>query len=161
MKKRAKENLGSFLIVIGFLVVLCFLLFRGEFKKDTLDIPFSKDVKQVQVGNTIINIEIADTLTKRTQGLSGRKSLGEKEGMFFVFEEPDKYSFWMKDMNFPLDIIWIGEDYKIVYIKKNVKPDSYPESYTPPEDAKYILEVVAGFSNKHSVAVGQKVSFLK
>ena len=62
-------------------------------------------------------------------------------------------------MNFPIDIIWIGEDMKVVYIKKNAQPISYPESYSPTIDAKYVLEVVANFSDKNNLKEGDSVEF--
>ena len=86
--------------------------------------------------------------------------LKENEGMLFVFNHADKYSFWMKDMNFPIDIVWIGEDMHVVYIKKNALPTSYPETFTPNQDAKYVLEVISSFSEKNNLKVGDKVEFL-
>jgi uncharacterized membrane protein (UPF0127 family) len=82
--------------------------------------------------------------------------------MLFVFENPDDYFFWMKDMNFSIDMIWIGEDRKIVYIKKDAKPEDYLKSFGPPEDnpAKYVLEVVSGFSDTHDLQEGDEVEFI-
>jgi len=112
---------------------------------------------------TIVTIEIADTDEKRALGLSFRKSLPEKNGMLFIFETPGTYSFWMKDMNFPLDMIWIGEDNTIVDITENVpNPDlSAPlydlPHYSPKVPAKMILEVNAGFSKKNVISLGDRV----
>ena len=80
--------------------------------------------------------------------------------MLFVFDKPGQYPFWMKDMNFAIDIIWIGEDLRVVYIKKDARPELYPETYTPTENAKYVLEVPAGFSEKNNLKVGDSASFL-
>jgi uncharacterized membrane protein (UPF0127 family) len=66
----------------------------------------------------------------------------------------------MKNMNFPIDIIWIGEDLRVVYIKKDAKPESYPEAFTPNQDAKYVLEVFSSFSEKNNLKVGDRVEFL-
>ena len=82
------------------------------------------------------------------------------EGMLFVFNHTGKYPFWMKDMNFPIDIIWIGEDLRVVYIKKDAKPESYPETFTPNQDAKYVLEVFSSFSEKNNLKEGDRVKFL-
>jgi uncharacterized membrane protein (UPF0127 family) len=65
----------------------------------------------------------------------------------------------MKDMNFPIDIIWISEDLNIVYIKKDARPELFPESYRPETKAKYVLEVVSGFSEKNNLKVGDRVEF--
>ena len=68
----------------------------------------------------------------------------------------------MKDMNFSIDMIWISENMKVVYIKKNARPESYPESYGPEgndKPAKYILEINSGFSEKNNLKIGDSVLF--
>ena len=79
--------------------------------------------------------------------------------MLFIFEKPGKYYFWMKDMNFPIDMIWIGEDMRVIYIKKNAQPESFPKTYGPDIDSKYVLEVVAGFSEKNNLKEGDRAEF--
>ncbi|MCX6751552.1 MAG: DUF192 domain-containing protein, partial [Candidatus Nomurabacteria bacterium] len=88
------------------------------------------------------------------KGLSGRKSLNEDQGMLFVFYKSEIYPFWMKDMNFAIDIIWIDEDFRVVFIKKNASTQSYPETFTPNQNARYVLEGSAGFSEKNNLKVG-------
>src|SRR3989344_45500 len=105
-----------------------------------------KNIKEVRVAGQSIKVELVLTEREHERGLSGRSELKENEGMLFVFDYPGVYSFWMKDMNFPIDIIWFAEDLKVVYIKKDARPESYPETYKPFKDAKYVLEVVSGFS---------------
>ena len=109
-------------------------------------------------GQTLV-VDVADTKGKQEQGLSGRKELKEDEGMLFIFEDPDRHSFWMKDMNFAIDIIWIGDDMHVVYIKKYTRPEEYPNTYVPNKDAKYVLEVVSGFSEKNNLRLGDKAKF--
>ena len=92
-------------------------------------------------------MEIANTDAERTQGLSGRASLPAGTGLLFVFESPGKYGFWMKDMNFPIDIVWLGDGMLPVGIEKNVSPDSYPQVFYPPVPVRYVLEVNAGESS--------------
>jgi hypothetical protein len=113
----------------------------------------------VKIAGVTLQVEIASTPEMLKQGLSGRAGLKENEGMLFVFERPGKYSFWMKDMNFPIDIIWIGEDLKVIYIKKDALPNSFPEVFTPDKNAKYVLEVNAGFSEKNDLKEGDSVQF--
>ncbi len=109
------------------------------------------------LGSTTIRVEIADTEIERAQGLSGRSRLGKKEGMLFVFEKPGYYRFWMKEMNFPLDIIWISREQKIVDIIPNLAPDTYPESYGSTAPAQYVVEVPANFATKNHLTIGQTV----
>jgi uncharacterized membrane protein (UPF0127 family) len=80
--------------------------------------------------------------------------------MLFVFDKPSIYPFWMKDMNFPIDMIWIGENDEVVYIEKNAQPDSYPETFVSSQNAKYVLEVISSFSEKNNLKVGDRVEFL-
>jgi uncharacterized membrane protein (UPF0127 family) len=105
----------------------------------------------VTIGNVKIKVDVADTPLKQSQGLSGRAELKEGEGMFFIFEKPAHYSFWMKDMNFPIDIIWIDENYQIVDIKHSLSPETYPNTVSPKTSAQYVLEVPAGFSQKNNI----------
>jgi len=121
-----------------------------------------KTIKSIQVGNTILNkIEIADTNVKREQGLSGRSSIESNYGMLFIFDTPARYSFWMKDMNFPIDIIWLDANLKVVGLKKEAKPESYPQAFTPEENALYVLEVFSGFIQKENLKIGDHLKFRK
>lgn len=118
------------------------------------------NISYVQIGGQNVKVDLALTEAEHTKGLSGKNELMENEGMLFVFDKPGKYSFWMKDMSFPIDIVWFGEDMKVVYIKKNADPKLYPETYGPDTDAKYVLEVMAGFSDKNNLKVGDSLKFI-
>lgn len=107
-----------------------------------------------------INVEIADSDYKRQDGLMFRESLPEEEGMLFVFGEEGLYGFWMLHMRFPLDIIWIGQDKRIVHIQKNAPVCLDPNdcrSMMPQVKARYVLEVNAGFADKHQLKVGDRL----
>lgn len=112
----------------------------------------------VKIDNTVIEVEIAETPLARERGLSGRKTLGENKGMLFVFGEKNYHSFWMKEMKFPIDIIWISDD-KVVDIAHNVPivASEFLKIYQPKEPVNFVLEVNAGFSEKHDVKVGDRV----
>src|SRR3989344_8005153 len=85
---------------------------------------FSKpSIQTVNLKGEKIVVEVADTVAKQIQGLSGRASMKNNEGMLFVFKEEAIQSFWMKDMQFSLDILWIDENKIIVGIERNVSPD--------------------------------------
>ena len=62
----------------------------------------------------------------------------------------------MKEMNFPLDIIWLDSEQKIIDIRSNLQPDSYPKTFSPNQPAQYVLEVPAGFAQNHNLNLGQK-----
>ena len=132
----------------------------------TLDI---EKVLTTKTGEKIF-IEIASTSEEQEQGLSGKRKLMEfvrdqkirTEGMLFVFSEPRVLNFWMKDMRFDLDIIWLDENLKIVHIAKNAQADSYnkqnPASSTifsnGNNPAKYVLEINSGLSNELNLREG-------
>ena len=114
---------------------------------------------QVHIGGKTLNVEVANTDATRELGLSRHALLSDDQGMLFTFDKPDVYAFWMKDMTFPIDIIWISSDMKVVFIEKNAQPDSYPEIFGPNEKTEYVLEVNAGFSEKNSVKIGDEIKF--
>jgi uncharacterized protein len=119
-------------------------------------------ITSIQVGNIVLNnIEIADTNIKKEQGLSGRGKIEANYGMLFVFKEPSKYSFWMKDMNFPIDMIWTDKNGAVVGLKSNATPESYPEAFGPEEEASYVLEVKEGLIEKENLKIGDSLKFLK
>src|SRR3989344_2021969 len=130
------QNRNIFFLIVIIFFAVGFFLIKNNFSKNLL-------IDKIQY------IEIA-----------GKKELKKDEGMLFVFNHTGKYPFWMKDMNFPIDIIWIGEDLRVVYIKKDAKPESYPETFTPNQDAKYVLEVFSSFSEKNNLKEGDRVKFL-
>ena len=142
------KNNFSFLIIIVF-VVAGFLLLSHT----------TSEIKTVKIGGQIIKVELVQTLEAQAQGLSGRTGLAQDTGMLFVFSGPGEYDFWMKDMKFPLDMIWIGDDLHVIYIQKNATPRSYPATFGPAQDAKYVLEVNAGFADVHNVKTGDSVQF--
>ena len=127
--------------------------------------PIKEGQYEISVGRNKVFVEIMDTPEKRAHGLSGRSLLSENEGMLFVFEEKDIMpAFWMKDMSFAIDIIWIDENFKIIGIEENLSPDTFPRAFSPSEPVKYVLETPAGWSKKNSIRVGdnvEKINFLE
>ncbi len=105
---------------------------------------------------TTIDIEIADTPEKRTMGMMYRNSLEENQGMLFVFPQEDYQSFWMKNTPVPLDMIFVGAKNEIVTIHENTTPYS-PQSYSSTKPAQFVVEVNAGFVEKHGIAIGDRI----
>ena len=106
---------------------------------------------------TLVCVSVADTVQARQQGLSGRSGLALDEGMLFVFPQDGKYGFWMKDMRFSIDILWLNASGTVVYMAQNVSPDSFPKSFESDVPARYVLELPAGYAEAHSVAIGDIV----
>lgn len=113
---------------------------------------------EVFIAGQSIRVDLVATEADRTRGLSGRTGLDRDQGMLFVFDVPAIYGFWMKDMLFPIDIIWISENGLVVDIKESAEPSSYPEIFSPKAPAKYVLEVNAGFSREFGLKIGDSVT---
>src|SRR3989338_3791933 len=104
------------------------------------------------------NVEIMDSKEERANGLMFKENLDIDKGMLFVFEKEDKYDFWMKNMKFPIDIIWINEDKEIVYMHKNTPPcpENVCFSIVPDEKALYVLEINSGLADEIGLNIGDK-----
>ena len=139
------------LLGVGVIISLTFIILtmqsaqQGQ-NKDTL-----------AINGVVLHVERADTKEKQIQGLSQRESLKENVGMLFVYEKAGSPGIWMKDMHFPIDIIWINEEAKIVEIHENVSPDTYPTTFHASVPVTYVLEVNAGWAKNAAVKVGDKV----
>jgi uncharacterized membrane protein (UPF0127 family) len=107
----------------------------------------------------VLNVLVADTDALRQKGLSKREILRDDEGMLFVFETLDRHELWMKDMYFPLDIIWLDENFKIIDINKGASIASYPNTFQPVSSAGFAIEVNSGYTSKNNVQVGDIVKF--
>ncbi len=110
-------------------------------------------------GNVKVQVERADSVIEKQEGLMFRDKLADGHGMLFVNVETP--SFWMKNVKFPLDLIFISKDKKIVDIKQNFQPcpvENCP-TYTATVAAKYVLEVNAGFVEKNQISIGDAISF--
>ncbi len=105
---------------------------------------------------TYVYAEIADDPEERRVGLSEHVSLDPDRGMLFLFDEPSRPAFWMKDMDFPIDIVWLSGG-TIVGIESDVQPSdqTIPPSVRPMADIDQVLEVNAGFAAKHGLKTGQ------
>ena len=103
-----------------------------------------------------IPITIADTDASRQKGLSDTASLSDDTGKLFMFDVPGNYGFWMKDMYYPIDIVWIGADWTVVDITANISPSTYPAVFYPKTDAQFVLEVNDGFTYTHGIVPGEK-----
>lgn len=113
---------------------------------------------RVTIGIHVIDAEIADTPARKQRGLSGRASLPAGQGMLFVYEEPGLHGFWMPDMHFDIDILWIRAG-RIVYIEADV-PHAASEPlpvYRPREPADLVLELPAGTARRLGWRVGDAV----
>lgn len=139
------------IVVSGFLILGGLFVVRN---KSSLTNSSSQVLPVIKINNVSIEVELAKTPEQQTRGLSGKATLPENQGMLFLYDKPGFYSFWMKDMQFPIDIVWIGADQKIVDISKNKSPESFPKTFQPQQPAQYVLEVNAGFADRNNITIG-------
>ena len=91
------------------------------------------------------HVTIARTQVEREKGLSATTSLSDKEAMVIVFPENSQSRIWMKDMKYPIDIVWLNDAKQVVYMVANAQPSSYPKTiYASPVPARYVIEFSAG-----------------
>ena len=109
-------------------------------------------------GDVTVTVEVAATPAQQSLGLMYRKELGAAAGMLFVFDTAVEHPFWMKNTVLPLDMIYLGDDRKIVGIVKDAVPFT-TTSRTVGVPSRYVLEVNAGFSEKHGVKTGDQATF--
>jgi uncharacterized membrane protein (UPF0127 family) len=106
-----------------------------------------------------VSVDVVDTPALRMRGLSGRPSLEPEEGMLFLFETPSVQSFWMKDMRFPIDIVWI-RDGRVVGISPDLPVPKSPRAlpqYPSPVPCDVVLEVRAGAAKLWGLSLGNSV----
>ncbi|MDO8579709.1 MAG: DUF192 domain-containing protein [bacterium] len=115
---------------------------------------------EVTIGGKIFDAYVSDTEKLRENGLSGFTGLKNNEAMLFIFPNADIYGFWMKDMLFPIDILWIDDNFTVVSIKKNVSPNTFPKTFFPKKTGRYVMEFTAGVLDVLGVIDGDKVSII-
>ena len=132
-----------------------------NFLKEMENAPKDRYLKSyITINGFELTANLALTNEQKEKGLSVKDELKESEAMLFVFEESAQHSFWMKDMKFPIDIIWLDNDGKVVHIEQNLQPCVSVlicTSYSPNIDSQYVLETVAGFTQRHNISVGTNI----
>ncbi len=113
----------------------------------------------ITAGTVQLDAELAQDDMQKAQGLSNRNCLDDGTAMLFPYGVPGDYCFWMKDMRFPIDMIWLDDDKKVVTVHVNVQPDSYPQTFCPERPAQYIVEVQAGLASQQDWTRGTQFSF--
>lgn len=111
----------------------------------------------LRINGHTYGLTVARTVAAQEKGLGGRSSMSTNQGMLFAFNGQAVRCFWMKDMHFPLDMIWLNSQKQTVYVLQDVAPTTYPDSFCPPELAKYVIELNAGQVRKAGIKLGQTV----
>lgn len=146
-KSALKSRQVLFVIVAGLVLAATFVLTEQP------------ETRTLRVDSRTFELELALSDKEHEQGLSGRRELPAGKGMLFVFQRENQQCFWMKDMNFPIDIIWTNAHHKIVFLQQNVTPDTYPRTYCPGDPAAYVIELPAGSIAATGMRRGQILNF--
>lgn len=139
--------------IIVFLIIFIITTYLFVYKNN------SQVYKNIKIRDAIVKVEIADTKEKREKGLSKRKSLDENNGMFFIYYNKEVRTFWMKEMQFPIDIIWVDND-MIAGIEGNVSPNGESEKRTSTVKVNKVIELNSGFCNENNIEVGDKIEII-
>ncbi|OGG58651.1 hypothetical protein A2853_02885 [Candidatus Kaiserbacteria bacterium RIFCSPHIGHO2_01_FULL_55_17] len=141
----------KYAVVVAGVVLLAALIYIDlpGFPADQNDTAVASST--VQLKGRTIRVTLADTPEEREKGLSGWNGLSEDEGMLFVFEDDGKPAFWMKDMKFAIDILWISREGMVVDMRQDVSPETYPTAFAPRSEARYVLELPAGYTETHQI----------
>ncbi len=115
---------------------------------------------KISIKGLQLSADIPTTRELMGKGLAVKNELKENESMLFVFEKQSRHSFWMKDMRFPIDIIWLDRNGKVVHIEENLMPCPLVlicPTYAPSTDSQFVLETVSGFAQRHNISLGTNV----
>ncbi len=148
MKSHHKQQV----IALLFLAIIVVVAYWFS-KRDTL-LPH-----EVIAGEHTISVVLALDPSARAQGLSGTKELAPDHGMLFIFPYAGKYPFWMKDMNYPIDIVWMDSHGRVITVAPNLSPESYPQQFAPIAPARYVLEISAGTAMADGITEGTVLEF--
>ncbi len=123
-------------------------------------LPSLKPSTNLYLGDGVFHSRIAMNDADRKQGLSGLDKLPVDQALIMAYPSDGQWSIWMKDMNFPIDIIWLNSDKKVVYIVKNATPeDSTNTVFTPTVPARYVVEVAAGTVDGRKITTNRSAVF--
>jgi uncharacterized membrane protein (UPF0127 family) len=152
-------SVNKIIVFIGIIFAVFITFIFIQFKPLDNNASTANTAQKVTIKDQTFKVSIAKTEEEKQKGLSGLDSLRLDEGKLFLFEKPDTYAFWMKDMKFPIDIIFINGT-KIVSITENAKPVKSGELpiYQPTGPSDKALEINAGLSKKYNFKQGDTVT---
>ena len=147
---KQNHKIHRYIILIVILIALVIKAFSYYYPK-----------QQIIIGENILNVLVADTPARQFKGLSNKKDLGQYDGMLFKFLSSNYYTIVMRDMNFPIDIIWIADN-KIIDLTFNAQPEkniteSQLTQYSSSSTVNMILEVPAGLVKQKNLKIGDNV----
>ncbi|MCK9424646.1 MAG: DUF192 domain-containing protein [Ignavibacteriaceae bacterium] len=161
-RKKIFYAAGAIIVIAVYVIAFILPNFTSK-EPDQTEYTFMKDgtltfTDSLNNPITKIDLEIVSSDYDTQLGLMFRRSMEMNQGMLFIFPEQETRSFWMRNTYISLDMIFVNADKKIVTIHKNTKTLS-DQSYPSTEPAQYVVEVVAGFADKYSLKVGDRINW--
>lgn len=153
------KNFRAIAILLALIAVVLFIFLQidpstttsgkcGRYRND----------KTIVISTQTINAEVVITKKEQATGLSNRPCIEPNQAMMFIFDKPGQYAIWMKEMKFPIDVLWVSQDKKVVGIEKSVEPSTYPDSFANKDQpAIYVIELKKGRIKELGVKLGTKV----
>lgn len=146
-----KDKLSASIVILTLLLVVML----GA----TLAQDFLQPRTTLHLGDGVFKAVVADTDIARQKGLGDTDVLAANDAMLLAFDRDEQWSIWMKDVEYPIDVIWLDSQKRVVHIVKNMPPDSYPASYVPKKPARYVVELAAGSVDSKSITIGGLARF--
>lgn len=140
MKRNTKKGI---IFVIGIMIICSISIIAYELYQNSAGSNKSYRDARVEIAGETIMLDVVQTSSERARGLGGRAELCAQCGMWFIFDDVAQHSFWMKDMQFDIDIIWIN-DTRVVHSEENVPYATPEKTYGPTAPVSHVLELPAG-----------------
>lgn len=150
-----RDSLITFIILVGFFLVGLWYVYANYYE-ELYDFLGVRVQHTMSVEEAFFTVTVADEPHEWRQGLSGTTYLPDQTGMLFIFDQEDRYGMWMKDMQYPIDILWMNNDLRVVHIEENVAPETYPTVFANDDPARFVLEVPAFTVETFKLDVGQR-----
>ena len=187
ISKNKTFKLAGWLFLTGIVLLVGNAILQAEFGQKSQEMPVlqgnsagtinATSTEIIKINGATVNAEVVDTDAAMEKGLGGRGGLNFGQGMWFIFTSDDFWGIWMKDMLFPINILWLRQaqtnadltqtdaDKKkniliVTGIKENAAPDSYPQVFYPEENSRYVLEVPTGFVTKEKIKIHDQAEIL-
>lgn len=145
------KHVGASILVMGVILLVVVAAV-------TLIMPMFQSTTPLRIGSDAFDAGLANTPATREKGLGGVMNLGPKQALILAFPNDDQWQIWMKGMKIPIDIVWLDQTKKVVYIINNVSPDD-PSIFTPPMPTRYVIEFPAGTVADKNITLGSSASF--
>lgn len=155
--KLNRRNSIYFVLILG--TVIATLAVVNQ-KTSNIHLTQTANSKFVGISDDTFELQIADTLEERTKGLSGQDELPDRGGMIFIYETPVNACIWMKDMLMDIDILWFDENQNLIHQQLAVAPETFPKSFCPPANAKFVVEIPADKASQLGIKIGDKLKLL-